>query len=507
LADLETAGKLVWWGYLDSAGISAVLTRAIALVAHSRYEPGGRVILEAMSEGVPVIATPHGFARDLVHDWHSGFLVPFDNVDRLQRCLAHFLNQPLLRSVLGECASSEAAKALDEWRFTRTHFEVYDAVASAGRLPAPVSTPSRGLRKPRFSRRLPSQYPFLEREPSSEVVRTFFSERVGTEPTTCRELSALTDSSMLWYLEGGGDRWVVKWPASRLENRPLWDPSRRWPLFRSGRDRFQSEVLASDLPGFFPAKAADETHCLLLRTWLPDAYQEVSDEALRTTGALYRRLYTYQPDALWLESLDRDWRKASRDELERGRGEVDSAIRASCVSWDSSRHFSSRFVRRNLELLLFPSSEPLPPLEKATIAQAREILGALVEVTEVEPSLQVVVSHGSAGWRHVALTPSGNYVLLDGEHVHPSWPGEDFAALLLDAIPAAMPAEEVSERLENQLPLLVPDPDERTATTAWLGLLVFEDLVRIAVMDLREDLPECLRRWEAVRKLIIRLIR
>lgn len=503
---VEASGKLVWWGYLDSAGISAILTRALALVTHSRYEPGGRVILEAMSEGVPVIATPHGFARDLVRDWHSGFLVPFDSVGRLERCMAHFLNQPLLRPVLGETARSEAAEALDEWRFTRTHFEVYEAAAADGRLPARVPPPHRATPRPGFRRRLPPQYPFLEREPSAELVKTFFRKVVGTESTACRQLSEHSDSSVLWHLEGGGHRWVVKWSASRLESRPLWDPLRKRPLFRSGRDRFRSELLAADLPGFSSAHAADETHCLLLRPWLSAAGQVGCDESFRTAGALYQRLYSHQPEAPWLEEVDRDWSEASRAELEAACTHCDTAARASCVPWDTSRHSSSRLARRNLELLLLPTNRP-PPLPESIIAQARDSLRALVEVTKVEQSLPAVVCHGSAGWRHVALAASGDPVLLDGEHVHPGWPGEDFAALLLDAIPAGIPPEMIAERLERYLPLLVPDSGQASVTRAWLGLLVLEDLVRVSVMDLSDDSVECLRRWEAVRKLISQLTR
>ena len=42
---------------------------------HSKYEPGGRVSIEAMSAALPVIATPCGFAVDTIINWHTGFLV------------------------------------------------------------------------------------------------------------------------------------------------------------------------------------------------------------------------------------------------------------------------------------------------------------------------------------------------------------------------------------------------------------------------------------------------
>lgn len=52
---------------------------------HSQYEPGGRVVLEALGAGLPVIATPFGFAREFVRDWVSGFIVDYGDV-RLRPC-------------------------------------------------------------------------------------------------------------------------------------------------------------------------------------------------------------------------------------------------------------------------------------------------------------------------------------------------------------------------------------------------------------------------------------
>ena len=72
---LEQQGKVVWWGCIDPIGLSTVLLRTSVLLTHSLYEPGGRVAIEAMCEGVPVIGTPNGFAKDTIIDWYNGFLV------------------------------------------------------------------------------------------------------------------------------------------------------------------------------------------------------------------------------------------------------------------------------------------------------------------------------------------------------------------------------------------------------------------------------------------------
>lgn len=69
----EQDGKIIWWGCIDAIGASTLLLKTLVLITNSLYEPGGRVITEAMSEGIPVIASPNGFALDLVHDWDNGF--------------------------------------------------------------------------------------------------------------------------------------------------------------------------------------------------------------------------------------------------------------------------------------------------------------------------------------------------------------------------------------------------------------------------------------------------
>lgn len=500
VSEMEAAGRLIWWGYLDSAGISAVLTRAIAVVTHSRYEPGGRVILEAMAEGVPVIATPHGFAGDLVRDWHNGFLVQYDDVQRLGRRMGHFLNQPLLRSVLGENARADVAKALDVWSFIRTHFAVYDAAASDRHLLSTLNPPLRVLPKARFLRRLPPHYPFLDREPSFDRVQAFFRQAVGTEATSCRQIPDIADSSVLWQLEGGGERWVMKWPASRAESRPLWDPSRSRQLFRSSMERFRSEMLASELPGFAPFYAGDEKQGLLLRPLFHIFNGMVKEEAVLETGHVYRSMYSYNPEAPWLEDLDHDWRKATWEELEKAHATAEEAAQVSGVAWDFSRHISLRVVRRRLELLLrLPNRSPL---EEPMLSQAQNGMCGLAEVSELESRLPVVVCHGSAGWRHVAVARSEGLILLDGEHVHPGWPGEDYASLLLDLVPINLQPHQIADLLESHLPLLVPDTTQRAVTRAWLAVLVLEDLIRTSVMDLEDDFLESSRRWQAARRLI-----
>ncbi len=95
----EQDGKIIWWGCIDAIGASTLLLKTLVLITNSLYEPGGRVITEAMSEGIPVIASPNGFALDLVHDWDNGFLVNHGDENALSMRMEHFIRQPFLSTI------------------------------------------------------------------------------------------------------------------------------------------------------------------------------------------------------------------------------------------------------------------------------------------------------------------------------------------------------------------------------------------------------------------------
>lgn len=125
--EFEENGNIIWWGYLDQRGISTLLLKAHVLIMHSSYEPGGRVIIEALATGTPVIATPCGFGADYVYNWYNGFQVGFGDVDLLYRTMSLFIKQPYLSNLLGINAKNYMHKLLDEWNFYEAHQTVYDA--------------------------------------------------------------------------------------------------------------------------------------------------------------------------------------------------------------------------------------------------------------------------------------------------------------------------------------------------------------------------------------------
>lgn len=75
VARLPDPSCVTWHGRLPNDVLRDVLRGAHVLAVPSTYEGFGIVYVEAMGQGVPVIATPHGGPVDLVQNGHTGFLV------------------------------------------------------------------------------------------------------------------------------------------------------------------------------------------------------------------------------------------------------------------------------------------------------------------------------------------------------------------------------------------------------------------------------------------------
>ena len=89
------------------------LMAACDIVVHTSVapEPFGRVIVEGMLAGRPVVATRAGGALEIIDDGHTGCLVPPDNVSALAATLAPLLEDPARRRALGQQGREYAQRA------------------------------------------------------------------------------------------------------------------------------------------------------------------------------------------------------------------------------------------------------------------------------------------------------------------------------------------------------------------------------------------------------------
>jgi glycosyltransferase involved in cell wall biosynthesis len=68
----------------------------------------GRAIVEAMSLGLPVVATRVGGIPDVVADGDSGYLTPSENPDALARAVIELSKNPTQRAAFGEQGKTRA---------------------------------------------------------------------------------------------------------------------------------------------------------------------------------------------------------------------------------------------------------------------------------------------------------------------------------------------------------------------------------------------------------------
>lgn len=112
-----------WIPSLPHAEVLAEMERHDVLVFPSLFEGFGLVILEAMSRGLPVIATAHTAAPDLYTDGQEGFIVPIRSADAIVEKLERLIREPTLLRAMKSAALARA----------RTHrWDTYRAGLAAG---------------------------------------------------------------------------------------------------------------------------------------------------------------------------------------------------------------------------------------------------------------------------------------------------------------------------------------------------------------------------------------
>lgn len=125
LNNYEKKNRIVWWGYLSADAISTLYLRASVLVTHSQFEGGGRMILEALCQGLPVISTNTGFGKDYIFDWRNGFIVPYGETETLMLRMSHFIQNPFLTNVLGKNASEIFKQMEKHWHHKIRIMQLY----------------------------------------------------------------------------------------------------------------------------------------------------------------------------------------------------------------------------------------------------------------------------------------------------------------------------------------------------------------------------------------------
>ena len=103
-------------GRLPQAEAAARVREADIFVLCSLWEGMPGSVLEAMSAGLPVVATDVSGTREVVVDGETGLLVPPDDAQRLADALASLIDDVELRVTLGRAGRRKVA---EEYSFDR----------------------------------------------------------------------------------------------------------------------------------------------------------------------------------------------------------------------------------------------------------------------------------------------------------------------------------------------------------------------------------------------------
>jgi len=104
LAQIQAAGleaEVLWHPFMPEVDV-AWAASDIAVVPSIEPEPFGRVAIEAMAHGLPVIAAAHGGLVEIVEPEKTGLLVTPGSVEELANAIARLATEPGLRKSFGD---------------------------------------------------------------------------------------------------------------------------------------------------------------------------------------------------------------------------------------------------------------------------------------------------------------------------------------------------------------------------------------------------------------------
>ena len=298
LSEYETQGKVIWWGYLDQTAISTLLLKSLVLITHSRFEAGGRVILEAMCQGRPVIATPNGFAADYIRDWVNGFLVPYDDCIGLARRMEHFIRQPYLAYSMGHTAKVTFQHIEQSWNYSGTHRFIYEQYWNADKPSVTITKNQKiSVRIPEEASERVDSFPYCDINFSDEEWNRELTAHLKGTPGRFCTISSTGSHARHYGVEIDGIPFRIKQFYNRLNRDALWNQDE--PKVIGQIEQLQRAEICQHFRGILPFSAYSElgayyilpqlqtidtdykTACQLLDTFhsnlLPDHHKPQSD--------------------------------------------------------------------------------------------------------------------------------------------------------------------------------------------------------------------------------------
>ncbi|MGG9970602.1 glycosyltransferase family 4 protein [Ferruginibacter sp. SUN002] len=126
---LNAEGIIEYWGSTDN--MSVTFDKVDVMVLPSYYREGiPKVLIEALSKGLPVITTDNVGCKETVDDGKNGFLIPVKSVDALVSAMEKIINlSPEQRIEMGKYSRQKAIQEFDE---KNNHQQYIDVIRKIG---------------------------------------------------------------------------------------------------------------------------------------------------------------------------------------------------------------------------------------------------------------------------------------------------------------------------------------------------------------------------------------
>jgi glycosyltransferase involved in cell wall biosynthesis len=138
----ETLGvsrKVAFHGYADDP-LSLIRNADVVLVC-SRWEAFGRVAVEAMLAGKPVIGSARGATAEIIQDGRTGLLYEWGNIEDLTKKIRFLHDHPKERMRIGGSAQQWAQNRFTQERYGREVLGILSEIAAGFPSAAPTSLP------------------------------------------------------------------------------------------------------------------------------------------------------------------------------------------------------------------------------------------------------------------------------------------------------------------------------------------------------------------------------
>ena len=127
VTELELSEHVIFTGF--RADIPRIMA-ASDIVVHSASEPEpfGRVVVEAMLTGRPVIATAAGGVLDIIEDQVTGLLVPPKNAALMAQAVQQILQNPEQAKMMGQRAQQNARERFSVKQHVTAVQHIYERI-------------------------------------------------------------------------------------------------------------------------------------------------------------------------------------------------------------------------------------------------------------------------------------------------------------------------------------------------------------------------------------------